>query len=197
MSLSTVCLSFSLIWIFYIDIGRLKGKNYDCFSHFVAYFEPCETWALLEQIIHWSFNIGSRMYICGMVGALKFKNRNKSNFRYIALYQFCDGEVNEPATILLRDWYTERFNITIYDGWVVMDYWVRTTAPPPLWNFQSISAASIIMRMNIFAAERSIGSSFLSRSSLHWFSLTHFISHCGIPFHDDLLSHSHQYDGLG
>ncbi|KAF8370464.1 hypothetical protein PRIPAC_76893 [Pristionchus pacificus] len=42
---------------------------------------------------------------------------------YIALFQFCDGGVNEPDTIILRGWYSQRYNITIYDGWVVMDYW--------------------------------------------------------------------------
>ncbi|GMS92457.1 hypothetical protein PENTCL1PPCAC_14632, partial [Pristionchus entomophagus] len=35
----------------------------------------------------------------------------------------CTGEVDEPATIVLRESLRRRYNLTITDGWMVMDHW--------------------------------------------------------------------------
>ncbi|KAF8372175.1 hypothetical protein PRIPAC_78604 [Pristionchus pacificus] len=46
---------------------------------------------------------------------------------YFVLYFFSGGDVNEPATILLRNYYMEKFNMPINDGWIVLDYWPNGT----------------------------------------------------------------------
>ncbi|GMR45540.1 hypothetical protein PMAYCL1PPCAC_15735, partial [Pristionchus mayeri] len=42
---------------------------------------------------------------------------------YTILITFSIGDANEPGTIVLRESYHEQFNITINDGWLILDYW--------------------------------------------------------------------------
>ncbi|GMS93529.1 hypothetical protein PENTCL1PPCAC_15704, partial [Pristionchus entomophagus] len=42
---------------------------------------------------------------------------------YTALFIFCDGDAKEPATIVLRDAFSSKYNLTINEGWIVMEYW--------------------------------------------------------------------------
>ncbi|GMR46537.1 hypothetical protein PMAYCL1PPCAC_16732, partial [Pristionchus mayeri] len=58
-----------------------------------------------------------------IISELPFNNTGSFAYRYLGLLHFCDGEPNDSATIALRNACREKHNVTIYDGWIVMEYW--------------------------------------------------------------------------
>ncbi|GMT03228.1 hypothetical protein PENTCL1PPCAC_25402, partial [Pristionchus entomophagus] len=69
---------------------------------------------------------------------------------YMTAFFVCSGDVNEPGTIALRDALREQTNLTIYDGWIVMDHWRNDTFQ--LKPFLVIIYADIVMSFTFVTA---------------------------------------------